>query len=250
MQCSGRKIFILLTLFVKNCLCFAISHTPPTSLAGASYEAHETFSSTFLVVNQYFPNHFFYELRANLIQSYVTLSLSSFVNTEGLPPARGEMLTGVGGTGIFGYVFDINQRVSIMPYIRLQDLPNTYAGYKDNQGNEIKSHNYTAFLGGKLLLGVNESFDIYAQYFLGYQHSLFSGKGIFATTTNPTLNAWVSIMEIDFPYYITNTIRIMPYFQYISLFANPDSITRNKPYNFPNFTYTSVVCALRLEHKW
>jgi hypothetical protein len=218
---------------------------------GAAMEEHQTLDVFYLFLNQMFPNHIYYELRAYGIYNYITQNPPAPpIVPEPIPVSSERHQIGYGGVGILGYNIPINPNVSFMPFIRLQDITNSVAVYKDTLGNEIDSDNYTAFLGGKLSLRVNKVFAIYAQYFAGHQRSVLSGHGVFSNAHHPVIKAFVSTFELGAPYKMTKSWSVTPYIQFLRTNGNPDFYARRSPYNISSLSNNSNVYAIKLGYEF
>lgn len=249
--------FFFIVLIVTSMKAFPENRMKAAQLSsfkqiGVAIEDHIIFLTPFIIVNQLFPNHFFYELRANYIRAYVSqIPPAPPVVPTKISQLEERGLNGGGGIVILGYMFALNPRVDFMLYTRLQVLTNQVTAYKDTLGNKLRSVNYNAFLGGKLFMKINDVFSIYVQYFAGPRRSELKGKGVFKSTNNfykPKINTFVSTMELDLAYKITPKIKLTPYIQYVTLFNHPNSIAANSPYNINALTTIDTVYAIRLEY--
>jgi hypothetical protein len=222
---------------------------PPKTISqvGLAADEHQTNVAAYVFINQLFTNNIFYELRAYTIYNYIS-------RTPPAPPLVPEVIPvssvqhpkGYGGIGILGYNIVINPNVSVMPFIRLQAMKNAIAAYQDSFGNEIDSADYTALLGTKVSMRVNQEFAIYTQYFAGYQSSFLNGRGIYSNSGHPTINAFTSVLEFGLPYKITKKLSITPYLQFITAGPNPNQAARNQPYNMGELARTNTIYAIKI----
>ena len=226
---------------------FSKSQTKTISQVGPSVEAHQNYINFFVFVNQLCTNHLFYELRGYATYDYISQNPPAPPLVPTIIPVSSERnLMGYGGVGILGYNININKHVSFLPFVRLQRLTNTFAAYSDSFGNAVSSVNYAAFLGGKLSMRVTQIFAIYAQYYAGYQKSLLSGRGIFSTAGNPTVNALASVIEFGAPYKINKSLSITPYLVWITAGINPNQVSRDKPYSISQLTNPNNAYGIKL----
>lgn len=230
--------------------------TPPAKTItqlGLAVEQRAAYVDAYAFINQLFKDRLFYELRAYYVYDYMTVSPPT---TTPQPDASDEnTVNGTGVVGILGYNFKINPKVTLMPFTRLQYLTNTFsninfAPYEDSFGNSVKSDNYTAYLGLKLSMDINEVFAIYAQYYAGYQWNILYGRGYWDTDSTPQVNALVSTLELDLPYKLTPSWIFMPYIQWNTASNKPNSTAVDYPYGHDSLTTTGAVFALRLGYKF
>ena len=218
---------------------------------GAAMEEHQTFDALYLFLNQILPNHIFYELRAYGVYNYITQNPPTRPIVPGVIPVSSERhQLGYGGVGILGYNIAINPNVSFMPFIRLQDIINTFAAYRDTLGNEIHSDNYSAFLGAKLSLRVNNKFAIYTQYYAGYQRSILFGGGVFSNAHHPVVQALASTLEMGAPYKISKSWSITPYIQFLRINRYPDIYSHSSPYNINSLSANSYVYGIKVGYEF
>ena len=221
------------------------------SQIGSTVEALEDRMDGYLFFNQLFVNHIYYEFRAYALYHYTTKNVpkSPAVNYV-VTTANENNPMGHGEVGILGYNVDVNEKISLMPFVRLQHFTNAAAPYEDDFGNEIHSVSYSALLGTKLSMRVTGDFAIYTQYYAGYQRSLLSGQGVYASASQPVINTGVSVIELGAPYKLTPSLSITPYLQFITTFDNPNQVALNSPYNISQFTNTNTLYAIKLGYNF
>lgn len=217
-----------------------------TNQVGIAYEGRSSYADGYAFFNQLLNNTVFYELRAYYIYNYI----SSSRVISGVTPSNQDNVDGTGVVGILGYNIPLNSNVTFMPFIRLQLLTNTVSAYEDSFGNKINSVNYSALLGGKLSMKVNDVFSIYAQFYGGYQRSRLDGEGVFDTHNDPQINALTSTLEFGLPYKITQSWSITPYMQFSTTDNNPNHAASKAPYSSSKLTSTGNVYALKLAYKF
>lgn len=225
------------------------SKTVPVRQIGIANEQHEDFAVIYLVLNKLFSNRIFCELRAYSIYRYRTATAPQPpIVPIAISSSNERNLFGYGGLAIIGYNIDLNDKVSLMPFTRLEALTNTALAYKDTFGNEIQSANYTAYLGSKLSMEVTHDFAMYVSYFAGYNKSILTGHGVYTNAGNPTINGFISVFELGAPYKLNKLWSLTPYLQYITTAPNANKAADTPPYNVKDVTTTSSVYALRLTY--
>ena len=226
------------------------SKTVSISQLGVAYEGHQSYSHFYAFFNKLCANQIYYELRAYFTYHYISQnppSITIVPNTLFITDEKNPL--GTGGSGILGYQFFINSKVSFMPFIRVQDLSNTMVAYEDKKGNALNSVNYTGYLGAKLSMAVNDNFAIYSQFYGGYDKTILSGRGIFNASKHPTFNAAITVLEFGTPYRIQGPWSITPYFQLVTVGYKLDSMAQNKIYALNPLTNSSSVFALKVGYK-
>ncbi len=223
--------------------------TTPIREIGIANEQHQDFAVIYLVLNKLFTNRIFCELRAYSVYRYRTATPPQPpVVTTAIPSSSERNLFGYGGIAIIGYNIDLNDKVSLMPFTRLQALTNTALAYKDTFGNEIQSANYTAYLGGKLSMQVTPVFATYVSYFAGYNKTVLTGHGVYPNAGNPTINGFISVIELGAPYKFNKLWNLTPYLQFITFAPYANKAADTPPYNVKDITTTGSVFAVRLSY--
>jgi hypothetical protein len=217
---------------------------------GIAIEQHQTFSNFFAFFNQLLKSRIFYEGRVVGLVNYITQPPPAPPLVSHPIPVSSEYNTaGYGGVGILGYNIELNQNVSLLPFVRGQLLRNATGSYSDSHGNKISSVVYAFLPGLKLSMRVNDVFAIATSAYGGYQHSALSGKGAYATKGRPDLNIYAGTLEFAGPYKLTRRLTFIPYLQMNTSAFNPNHTARVSPYFVTQFTVTNYVFAFRLSYE-
>lgn len=216
----------------------------PVRQVGFSYEDRPNMSDIYVFYNQLLANNVFYEVRSYLAYNYkapnpILPSIPLSNNTN--PP-------GYGFVGIVGYNIPLNENVTILPYIRLNYYYDFAAVYNNTNGDTINSNSYITQLGARLSLKVNNVFDIYANYFAGYQWVNLSGGGAYTVSDNPAISGFVSTLELGMPYKMTRKLSITPYVQFNVTTNNPNTAANNLPYSVNSLTNANALYAFRFSY--
>lgn len=255
--------------------CFVDDCSKPWTFktqVGLALEERPAFVDCYLFVNQLINGHWFYELRA--VGIYNLIVNNPPVTVHPAPPhpivkdERNQW--GYGGVAILGYVFDITDKVSFMPYFRFQAFANGSTTYRDKFHNAIDTASYFYLFGGKLNMKVTDAFSMYVTYFGGPFRANFKGKGYFADTdfvnsdsspsassTHPRkhvhFDGLFGTLEFGFPYTFDvclcnwkSTWCVTPYIQFIISDNNPAYPLTQKPYSLSRLTSSNVLYAFRV----
>lgn len=218
---------------------------------GIAAEAQQNFADGYVFATRLFDNHVYYEVRANLILTHLDRNgVRAPLVPQIKPIFQGQHFLGPGGVGIVGYMLPISRTLGVMPFVRVQALTNTVAAYSDRTGNEVRAVSYTEFIGLKWLMAINSSFSFYAQYFWGPQQNILSGKGLFSTPTPLKNKAIISAIELDFPYQITPSWKIMPYLQFNMFKNHPRLVIGEGAFNMANISGSSMIYAIKMGYRF
>lgn len=224
------------------------------SSAGVAVEQWPNAAQTYLYFSQNLKNDVYYEVRAYGRYNYKTMNpvFSSVpVSNISNPP-------GYGFTGIFGYNFHPSEFMDITPYVRFNYLNNMNVVYEDSNGNFINSVGWTAFIGSKFTFKVSKVFTPFFNYYAGYQQVNLSGNLTESTKPNQVLTAQVeqllSIFEVGAAFKASQSMSIIPYFDYVTSANNPDA-TAAAPYsqggfNISPLTSTFQIVGVKLNYAW
>lgn len=215
------------------------------SSAGVAVEQWPNAAQTYLFFTQNLANDIYYEVRAYGRYNYKTMNpvFSSVpVSNISNPP-------GYGFTGIFGYNFHPSEFMDITPYVRFNYLNNMNVVYEDTNGNFINSVGWTAFLGSKFTFKVSKVFTPFLNYYAGYQQVNLSGNLTESTKPNQVLTAQVeqllSIFEVGAAFKASQSISIIPYFDYVTSANNPDA-TAAAPYSQGGFNISPLTSSFQI----
>lgn len=272
------KLKLVFFLLLANFASLAADSSSPTqekapmfkSQIGLAFEENPNRCNLYLFWNQLINSHWYYELRAYGNRNWIVNNPPNPVSgiPEPHPIVKDERNKwGWGGIAIGGYVFDFCQKLSLMPFIRLEARSNNAFCYRDKFHNAVQNRNYAYLLGLKLTMKVNDAFSIYAQYYGGYFRNDFKGKRYFSETppsvvpANPTLkgrkhvhaNGLLGVFEFGFPYtykcnecWPNDAWVFTPYIQFVVNDNNISYINTVKPYSLNPLTQSFVVWAIRI----
>lgn len=239
---------------------------------GLSLEQRFSFADGFLYVNQLIKKHWFYEFRLVGIYNWIVNNPpKESLDPPPHPLAKDERNQwGWGGVGIFGYVFDVCDNVTVMPFFRIQAFKNASFSYKDKFHNRVDAKSIYYFGGLRLNMKVNDVFSMYTQYFGGYFRANFHGKRYFAKTSpavvpaaepplrprkHAHINGLSGVLEIGFPYKLKcnfspcckeSTWLVAPYFQFIVHDNNIDYVYTVAPYSLNPLTTSSILFGVKM----
>lgn len=249
------SVFIFFTIFntvgaEENCDdCCATTQRKRTREIGMAVEEHQAYIIFFPFWNQLLDNGFFYELRVVGGRDFIVNNPPATVPPISVKKEKSQYI--VGGVGIFGVLFPINDRVSVLPFIRLQAYTNQAGFYKDSLGNEIHSESYTGYLGLRMNLKVNDVLLMYGNFFAGYRRTNLHAKGIFNSHgKNPHINSLVSTFEFGCPYNIMPCWFVTPYLQFNVSDNNPNNLALNGPIRSTGLTTIDIDWGLRMGYKF
>lgn len=241
------------------------------SQLGVALEERPNFNDVFLVFNQTIDKHWFYELRLvgfyNLIVNNPPTGTTDPAPHPIVKDERNQW--GIGCVAIAGYIFDLTEKVSFMPFLRYECKTNAAFTYRDKFHNQVNSNTNVYYLGGRITMKVTDDFRMYFQYFGGYFRNTFHGKGFFAETSPAVVPPAVppkrprkhvhfqgltGTFELGFPYKfsfcndwcIGKTWVLTPYIQFVISDNNISYINTVRPYSLNPLTTSNVVYAFRI----
>lgn len=221
------------------------------SSAGIGVEETQNASQAYLFFSQTLSNDIYYEFR--LYGRYNYLSQNPLVD---VPVSNINNPLGYGASGFLGYNFHASQVLDILPYVRFNYLNNMNVVYEDSNGNFINSIGYTEMIGTKLSFKVTKMFTPIFDYSIGAQQIQLTGK-MQTTDSNisqASLDQFVSIATVGFNFKASPTISLMPYWQYITVANNPDSVAqasyKNGGFNISPLTNTQQALGFKLNTSW
>lgn len=218
-----------------------------------SEQVHSTISDSlfYLFFNQLMTNHVFYEVRAYEVYNYISNSSlpQSLVSTSS-SGAHQHHLLGYGGVGILGYNINVTPNMAILPSIRVQAFTNNFIVYLDSLGNQIGSNDYGFSMGAKISQRLTEVFAIFGQGFIGYQWSLITGKGVFATQGQATANIYFAGLDFGAPYKMTNALSLTPYMQLIPALINLNKAATQSTSSFGSLSDLVTVYGFKVGYEF
>jgi hypothetical protein len=235
-----------------------VGTAPPhetVSSAGGGFEFLPNGTNVYGFFSQTLSNDIYYEARLYGRYNYITPN----PNIPGIPPSNETPPRGYGVTGILGYNFHPTNLVDITPYVRVNYQDDMGPVYADTNGNHIDSKTYALLVGGKLAFKATPMFSPYVNIWGGYQPNSLSGSYTNSVTMSTipvsgALNQTVITYEIGIGAKLSEHITLVPYWQYITAFNNPDaaaSVSLNQGgLNQGNITGVAQVFALRLNVSW
>lgn len=239
------------------------------SQIGFAFEERPNYANAYLFTNQLINKHWYYELRTYGIYNWIVNNPPKD-RIDPLPLARDEKNQwGWGGVAIFGHVFDLCDKVTFMPFFRLQAQKNASYTYRDKFHNRVDSRTLYYLIGGKLSMGITDFLLMYAQYYGGYFRANFTGKGYFSKTPPAVLqkdkpaphpmkhahiNGLAGTMEFGARYKMKcrdscgdeSTWILTPYLQFSVLDNNIDYRYTVPPYSLNPLTTSNIVFAFKV----
>ncbi len=224
------------------------------SAAGVALEQWPNATQSYLFFTQNLANDIYYEVRA--YGRYNDKSMNPVFSS--VPVSNINNPVGYGFTGILGYNFHPSEFMDITPYVRLNYLDNMNVVYEDTNGNFINSKGWTAMLGTKFAFKVVKGFTPFFNYYGGYQQVNLTGNLTEGTRPNQVLTGqveqFISIFELGAALKASNSISIIPYFDYVTSANNPNA-SAAAPYaqggfNISSLTSTFQLVGVKLSMSW
>jgi hypothetical protein len=221
--------------------------------AGPAIEFTPAGMNYYLFFTQTLSNGIYYEARLYARNNYDAQSPifpSVPVSNENNP-------WGYGGSFRFGYDFQPNANVDIIPFLRLDALYDMSAVYADTNGDYINSTTYGIMPGIKVACRVNTMFNPYISLYGGWNainlNGAFPASGIGGTASG-YVNQEVMFYEIGFSSKLSENISMIPYFIYATSSNNPDATAANSynngGFNINSLTDTQQIFGLKLSINW
>jgi len=225
------------------------------SNAGGAFEFLPNGTNIYGFFSQTLSNDIYYEVRLYGRYNYITAN----PNIPGIPPSNQIPPPGYGVSGMLGYNFHPNDLVDITPYLRINVQQDMGPVYSDTNGNHIDSTTYAILPGGRLIFKATPVFSPYVNIWGGYQTNSLTGSYPNSVTmsnvpVSGSLNQIAITYEIGLGTRLSEHITLIPYWQYITTFNNPDAaasaaINQGGP-NQSNATGIAQVFALKLNVAW
>jgi hypothetical protein len=219
---------------------------------GIAFEDRQNFADFYLYANQLIKDNWFWEVRLLGIRSFIVTAPPTLL-APALPISVKDERNqnGIGTVAILGYVWKLNSKVSIMPFFRFQAYQNATGAYKDKFHNKINTWSLFYFGGLRLNMKVTDDFGIYAQYFGGYERTMYKTKGFFATNGKHFhVNQLQGTFEFGCPYKFCKSWYATPYIQLVVTDNNPGKKALGDPLKATGLTTFFVTWAMRLGYEF
>ncbi len=201
------------------------------SSAGIGIQETPNNTQAYLFFSQTLANQIYYEVRVWGAYNYMTqnpIFTSVPVSNIQNPP-------GTGFSGFFGYNFHVNEHIDMTPYARMNYFKNFQLVYEDSNGNYINSTTLAGFLGLKISFKETKYFTPYLNFWMGFQQVALTGT--LQEGTNPgvvqtaTVDQIVANTQIGFGFKVSQSMSLIPYWQYQTAANYPDSVAMASPSN-------------------
>lgn len=224
------------------------------SAAGVAMEEMQNGAQGYLFFTQTLSNDVYYEIRGYTRYNYMTQN--PIFPT--IPVSDINNPLGYGLTGFLGYNFHPTELLDITPYLRMNYYRNMNVVYEDNNGNYVNSTALTGMAGAKFSFKVIKGFTPYFNYSAGFQQVSLVGN--FNQGANPnsaitaTVDQIVSIAEVGLNFKVSQSMSLIPYWQYVTAGNYPDSVAQasyaNGGFNVSSLTSTMQTIGFKFSTSW
>lgn len=193
--------------------------------AGGAFQASPNATNFYVFFSQTLANDVYYEMRLLTRYNYA----SSNPNIPGIPPSDLNPPMGYGVNGFIGYNFHPADKVNLTPYLRVNWGKNIGGPVlDDSNGDYINSTTYAILPGAKLSFRASPVLTPYVNIWAGFQSNALVGaypnsKTQTNTPITGTLNQLPITYQVGLGMKLTNTVTLLPYWQYVVTFNYPNT---------------------------
>ena len=224
------------------------------SAVGLAMEQWPNATQMYAFFTQNLANDVYYEVR--LYGRYNYKSMNPLFPS--VPASNINNPPGYGYTGILGYNFHPTELIDITPFIRLNYMDNMNVVYEDTNGDFIHSLAWSAMIGSKFAFKVSKGFTPFFNYYVGYQSVNLNGNFTEGSTPNTNVSGTVeqllSLYEIGVAFKASQSISIIPYYDYVTVGNNPDNTAAaaysKGGFNISSLTSTMQLVGVKLSYAW
>lgn len=200
------------------------------SSAGVGIQETPNNTQAYLFFSQTLANQIYYEVRVWGAYNYMTQNPIF----DSVPVSNIQNPLGTGFSGFLGYNFHVNEHIDMTPYARMNYFKNFQLVYEDSNGNYINSTTLAGFLGLKISFKETKYFTPYLNFWMGFQQVALIGtlqegitnRGVVQTAT---VDQIVANTQIGFGFKVSQSMSLIPYWQYQTAANYPDSVAMAKP---------------------
>lgn len=223
------------------------------SAAGAAFEDTLNGANVYGFFTQTLANDIYYEVRAYGRYNY--MATNPIFPT--IPASNANNPMGYGFSGFLGYNFHPSELLDITPYIRFNYLRNMTAVLENTDGEYIHSSTYTGMLGAKFSFKVIKNFTPYFNFSAGAQQNYLTGQfqgWSIGNAQDASVMQYLSIAELGLNFKVTQSVSLIPYWQYITVSNNPDSVAQaslaKNGFGISNLTGTQQALGFKFSSAW
>ena len=223
------------------------------SAAGAAVEDTLNGAQAYGFFTQTLANDVYYEIRAYGRYNYMATNPifpSISASTANNP-------LGYGFSGFLGYNFHPTELLDITPYVRFNYLRDMIVVFENTDGDYIHSSTLTEMLGAKFTFKVSKGFTPYLNFSAGLQQNDLNGKfnqWSVAGAQNASVLQYLSIAELGLNFKVSQSISLIPYWQYITVSNNPNDVAQasvqKNGFGISNLTGTQQALGFKFSQAW
>jgi hypothetical protein len=269
-----RFLLTLLSVALTSAAALAYENEkknyPYVNQLGLAIEERNNYANAYLYFNQIVYDNLYWEVRGNYFRNFIVTGspkipgnlpsgpiISALTNTpvtapNPVPtPADQDNLDGVGIVGKLGWVFHPSDKVTFRPYLRFNWYKNNSTPYKDDFGNKIESDIKAYLLGAKLIMNVNNIFDIYVDYYAGIQEVNFKVAGYYTIVPSDLeIEELTSTFEIGADYKLNKCWTFIPFIQLVITANDPSFNAFWGPIQNSGLTTFTPVFGSKIAYRW
>lgn len=157
---------------------------------------------------------------------------------------------GYGAAFMLGYNFHAGKYLEITPYLRFDLFNDMVVVYEDSDGDSINSMTYAYIIGSKFTTAITSRFSAYVDLSAGYFINDLTGQfpGVSGGATSQItggLTQTAISYEIGVPIKLNNHLAFAPYWRFITIFNDPNSIA-STPIDQGGFGITQQTATLQV----
>ncbi len=224
--------------------------------SGGAFEASPNGTNFYVFFSQTLANDVYYEIRLLTRYNYA----SSNPNIPGVPASELNPPMGYGTNWFLGYNFHPAPNVNLTPYLRV-NLSQNMSGpvLDDTNGDYVNSTTYATLVGAKVSFRASPVLSPYINIWGGFQRNYLTGAYPNSQTqSNTPVNGILDQIPITYQVglgmKLTNTVTLLPYWQYTVTLNKPDSNASlaidQGGLNQSSLTGTSYAYGLKLSIAW